>query len=154
MWPGSWVDVHIQHMNTYHQWWTSGFRKSKYFLLICSNSAKSWNELVKSAGGRNTWQDFVTVNRYSIFILSYSESCLVLVCVSCLLGLVISIWHSVILALVFPSYVSVFMFTFDLNQSTPVSVSRFGYFRVSCSLHCRSYFHPRLLNIPALPSFA
>ena len=63
--------------------------------------------------------------------VSYSESCLVLVCVSCLLLLVISIWHSVILALVFPSYVSVFMFTFDLSRSTPpVSVSLFGYFRV------------------------
>ena len=41
---------------------------------------------------------------------------------------------TVILALVFPSYVSVFMFTFDFEpKHAPSHV--FGYFRVLCGFH-------------------
>ena len=98
-------------------WFVSDWSMQRRWFLV-NNSERfkeNWAE-------RLLWQWTMNVDDFIFWykpIVSYSESCLFLVCVLCLLWFVFSIWHSVILALVFPSYVSVFMFTFDLSRSTP-----------------------------------
>ena len=67
----------------------------------------------------------------------------------CLLLVSVSPAFCHILALLFPSYAFVFMFTFNLSEHSPcLSVSRFGYFRVWRSFS-KSSFPTRFLILAA-----